>query len=828
MKKTVSTNIKGILFHIEEDGYKILRSYLDSVRKYFASYDDSQEIVEDIETRIAEKFNAKISGTKQVITAEDIESLIKTMGTVSDFKELDDHADKSESKMDASDETTVEEEQQSEKKKLFRVMNNRQLGGVATGIAHYLSIDVIWVRLVFILGLINFYVPVLDWFNFKIWNTSPFFLISYIILWVVLPEKQLKIGRGGPRKLFRSSKDKVIGGVAAGIAQYFAVDVMAVRLAFVVSIFFGMGIIAYVLLWIVTPKATSLTDEMQMQGQPVTLSNIELNLKKKLKIKDENGEESALAKVLLFPFRVISSVFEFLGQVAAPSSKVIFTFLKLILSVAIGTFGLALLVAAVAIVIIAMGDFSWEVLGEVFEYNLGRIIPAPVMLKVVPFGSYAIAAAFIGLLGTVFIITGINIANGRNLFKPYLGWGIGLSMIFFIVLGVITLPDYDTEFKAHNTYESLQPIPRTVSVFSSTGVGLTRAVFARNKVYLKNGEGDESKVRILVSSYGKDEQSALFNARGVNTGLKVSNDRLFIYPAVDLKKEAPYRGQEVAVQLYMAEGHVFRFDQEMAKLIPAETLFQYGIAPDDLSQYSWRFVDGALECLACDILTIKQKSFVSTDDAVNNMLPIENFDELEIDGDMEVILIQSEQPSIKIYSQDEEFNNISIDNFGSSLKVSNTSTFNWISFFKFAGSELDRPKVRIATPDLKKLSLNGNVYMQVELLETRDLQAHVHGSSHLTGKIYCKDMDLQVHGASKTVLKGASNYMSLQSHGASSIDMVNFEINNCNVEAHGASNIGLFVNDKLRVRSHGASSIRYKGNPATNIEHHGGSSVTPF
>src|SRR6187551_2195237 len=86
MKKNISINISGIIFHIEEDGYEHLRKYLDSINKYFASFEDSSEILADIESRVAEIFLSKLNEGKQVITAEDVNSLITTMGSVSDFK----------------------------------------------------------------------------------------------------------------------------------------------------------------------------------------------------------------------------------------------------------------------------------------------------------------------------------------------------------------------------------------------------------------------------------------------------------------------------------------------------------------------------------------------------------------------------------------------------------------------------------------------------------------------------------------------------------------------------------------------------------------------
>ena len=89
MKKNISINISGIIFHIEEDGYDKLKEYLDTIHRYFASYDDSSEIIADIENRIAEIFLSKLKEGKQVITLEDVEALMATMGGIKDFKEVE-------------------------------------------------------------------------------------------------------------------------------------------------------------------------------------------------------------------------------------------------------------------------------------------------------------------------------------------------------------------------------------------------------------------------------------------------------------------------------------------------------------------------------------------------------------------------------------------------------------------------------------------------------------------------------------------------------------------------------------------------------------------
>ncbi|NJL13700.1 MAG: hypothetical protein HC913_12315 [Microscillaceae bacterium] len=86
MKKNISINIQGLIFYIEEDCYEPLRAYLGDIHRYFAKYEDSREIIEDIEGRIAEIFCEKLSKQKQVITQADVEDLIAQMGSIDDFQ----------------------------------------------------------------------------------------------------------------------------------------------------------------------------------------------------------------------------------------------------------------------------------------------------------------------------------------------------------------------------------------------------------------------------------------------------------------------------------------------------------------------------------------------------------------------------------------------------------------------------------------------------------------------------------------------------------------------------------------------------------------------
>ena len=123
--------------------------------------------------------------------------------------------------------------------KLHRSTHDKVIGGVCAGLAESLSVEAIYIRLAFLF--------------FAIYAGNG--LLVYLILWLVLPVIDVGPGSVPERKLYRSNQNKMLGGVAGGIAEAMDADPTIVRLAFVGLTFVGGGgILIYLLLWIVMPK----------------------------------------------------------------------------------------------------------------------------------------------------------------------------------------------------------------------------------------------------------------------------------------------------------------------------------------------------------------------------------------------------------------------------------------------------------------------------------------------------------------------------------------------------------------------------------------------
>lgn len=149
MNKTVTINISGIIFHIEEDAYERLQSYLNSLRGRFSAEEGRDEIMMDIESRIAEILNERISPSKQVLVMADVDHVISLMGEPEVISE-NDNASSSENEKEKEKERE-EEYRAYRRRRLYRDTDDRVIGGICSGLGYYFDVDPVWIRIGFVL-----------------------------------------------------------------------------------------------------------------------------------------------------------------------------------------------------------------------------------------------------------------------------------------------------------------------------------------------------------------------------------------------------------------------------------------------------------------------------------------------------------------------------------------------------------------------------------------------------------------------------------------------------------------------------------------------------
>jgi phage shock protein PspC (stress-responsive transcriptional regulator) len=162
MKTTITINLGGIVFHIDDDAYEMLHNYLIAIEKQFSGEEERREVMSDIESRLSELFTEILGQKRDVIMKDDVSKIFEIMGEPEDF--CDEETQKEEPKQKYRYHKTS--------KRLFRDPDNRILGGVCGGLGAYFNIDPIVFRILFIVlffaGSVGFWI--------------------YIILWITIPE----------------------------------------------------------------------------------------------------------------------------------------------------------------------------------------------------------------------------------------------------------------------------------------------------------------------------------------------------------------------------------------------------------------------------------------------------------------------------------------------------------------------------------------------------------------------------------------------------------------------------------------------------------------
>ena len=298
MKKVININFQGRVIPIEETAYEILQQYIDSLRKYFANEEGRDEIINDIESRIAELFSERLKKGATCITDDDVNAVVANMGRPSDFEQANTEGGAATASTAGAYSQQQQSQQQSEpsyantargRGRLYRNADDKILGGVCSGLANYFGIDPVVMRILFVV-----FVGALFW--------------VYIVLWIIVPSQSAQSNI--TKRLYRSADDKVIGGVCGGLSAYFNISNWIPRLIFALPLIIGiisspfnmwwgdwdfwwgpkvvtgsLGFtlfVTYLILWISVPVAVTAAEKLEMRGERVDLNSIRNTVKEDL------------------------------------------------------------------------------------------------------------------------------------------------------------------------------------------------------------------------------------------------------------------------------------------------------------------------------------------------------------------------------------------------------------------------------------------------------------------------------------------------------------------------------------------------------------------
>jgi phage shock protein PspC (stress-responsive transcriptional regulator) len=555
MNKTITINLSGVVFHIDEQAYDKLKTYLNTIRSYFKNTEGGDDIVADIESRVAELFQERIGATKQALLDNDVDAVIQIMGTPESF---------------------VDEETINASKANNRENNNEQ----------------------------TFAYP------------------------------------RGKRRVFRNPDDKVLGGVCSGIANYFDVDPLWIRLALAITFFgFGSGLLIYILLWIIIPEAKTTAEKLEMRGEPVNISNIERSVKEEMddiKTRMNNfkndvnqGKYKNSFQAFLGEFGgFISSIFRGIMKFIIGFIGIIFTFAGIIILIVLG----AMFFGSDGIININSGSFGISDSAGTFDnFTLQQL------LDLIFVNQSQITWATLGLILVSIIPVMLIIFSGVKILFKIKGrfrvfrasmlalWTIGL--IICIAIGI----------KVSNQYSQYKNVSQTLVIPSSKNSTL---YLASSGMQSENGDDDgkmnsedsflitinnkdlmlgypklnivksenDSTVQLVIKriSRGSTKKEAIENAEDIVYEFSQKDSMLLLNNYFKAPLKDKWRGQQIKLTLKIPVGQTIYLKGSLESIM-YDIKNVTNTYDSDMLGRRWKMTEEGLKCVDCEGLRDRNK-----------------------------------------------------------------------------------------------------------------------------------------------------------------------------------------------------------------------------
>lgn len=518
MNKTVNINLGGLFFYIDEDAYQKMSRYLEAIKRSLNNSSSQDEIIKDIEMRIAELISAKHKADKQVISMKDLDEVIAVMGQPEDYR--------------------LDNEDEAEKKSAKSNYNT---------------------------------------------NTN------------------------GRKKLYRDRDGGMIGGVLAGLGHYFGVEKMWLRLALLLLIiFYGTGLLLYIILWIVVPEAITTSEKLEMRGEPINLSNIEKqvregfdNVSDKIKNADYNKFSSNIGKVG-------TSFGDFIVTILGLFAKFIGVILILIGAGVIVTLIIGLLTTSS---IVVFNNVDWNTF-----LQSGGFVDYPIwLIGVLIF--LAVSIPFFGLiLSGLRMIVPTTKSIGSTA-KYTLTAICIMATIALFAIGMNYASAFSTEGRIIEKKNFVYNPKDTLSIkfvhnnffadstedenFLVTEDSLKQKVIYNNEVEIEILETSSAVpyFEIEKTSKGKNIVEARNRASKIVYGYKIDANNLIFdnYLTTDVDKS--YRDQEVHIKLYLPKGTYFKFDKAAQNYDTSDN--DYFNLHRSSAAYIYKVEKNKVRCLNC-------------------------------------------------------------------------------------------------------------------------------------------------------------------------------------------------------------------------------------
>jgi phage shock protein PspC (stress-responsive transcriptional regulator) len=613
--------------------------------------------------------------------------------------------------------------------------------------------------------------------------------------------------------MFRNPDDKVFGGVSSGIAAYFGIDVIIVRLLFVVlALFGGSGLILYIILWIILPEARTITDKMEMQGEPVTLKNIETNIKKSLKV--EEGEESIWMKILLFPFRLIATFITFLSKALGPIAIFIIEAIRVIFGVLLVIIAISMTLALLITGGVALGIFTGTYFVDYVDFPLELIRQD---FPVLPL----IAGFFVWLIPQIFlVILGVSVITKKLILNAKIGWSMFAVWLIAVVVLLLTIPPIIGRYSrdgVHTEVKRYDLVGKT-AILNLTQIGLED--YDVTTLKLRGHEDSVYRLEQRFEARGKSRKDAIDNAKMVTYNVVV-DDSVFTFDSnIQFSDEAKFRGQKLDMILYIPYNQTFMMDEDL-RYILRSTIYSNGFRVSQMEGNTWMFTEDGLQCLTCtsDRSSSQNTRSYDSDNGERISFDFSGFQSVDVGSIFNTEIRAGSNWDVEVSGRDRDLEDVVI-------KVTNGEL---VINFKKDISKWDRNrkevKVHITMPELQSLDLSGAAKGKVYGFDQHNMDINLSGASVTEMDVNLTEANIDLAGVSRLNISGTGESLDAEISGASNLNAEDFMVDYAVLDVSGASKARVHVNKELEIDASGGSSVRYSGDPMLKSDRSSGSSI---
>ncbi|WP_281979420.1 PspC domain-containing protein [Tenacibaculum mesophilum] len=537
MNKTININLGGFFFHIDETAYQKLKRYLDAIARSLS--DDPQgknEIIADIEARISELLSERITDARQVVNESDIEEIIAIMGQPEDYAEAEEGY---------SENTSFNYKRNTSNKKMFRDGDDKFLGGVCSGLGHYFNIDVVWIRLAFLILTL------------------------------------------------------------AG---------------------FGFGIIGYIILWVILPEAKTTSEKLQMEGEAVNIDNIEKKIRNEfenLSSKVKEGAHDLSDKISNADYQKLRN------QTKSGFQDFIDTMGKILLAV-FKVFGkfmgvLLIFIAGITIISLLLTLFSVGSL-EILNFD-GDMIHYPPFFYDSAMPKWLLMTFVFFLIGIPFVVLFIlglrilspnvkrlGIATVLTLFGL---WLVSLLAIGFSGIEYFTTHAYDGAHVSKHSITYNQEEPLKIRVVNDDNIYYQHSLRNRDNsvsvhvndkemkysndinIDVRKSETGNAYIEIKKTSEGRKRNDANSNAEAIQYNFKTANNTIVFDAFFISEYKNMWKDEEIDAVLYIPEGTTIYFEGSSRNFLDDVKNVQ-NVYDRDMANHHFKMTSKGFNCLDCD------------------------------------------------------------------------------------------------------------------------------------------------------------------------------------------------------------------------------------